>query len=134
MIPAIQSGLQGRAEQMLSELLQSPKTLGQGRAMVEPLCAEMAARHDADELSAAVVQIAGLSDAKLQASCLRGMRSGFRSPRAVTATEAARVGFKQLAASKNGTVKSQAIALMAAMKLESASAPRSDRGHDESST
>jgi putative heme-binding domain-containing protein len=120
MIPAIQSGLQGRAEQMLSELLQSPKTLGQGRAMVEPLCAEIAARHDADELSAGVVQIAGLSDAKLQASCLRGMRSGFRSPRAVTATEAARGALKQLAASKNGTVKSQAIALMAAMKLESA--------------
>jgi putative membrane-bound dehydrogenase-like protein len=119
MIPAIQSGLFGRTGQMFSELAQSPATIGKAAAMIGPLCTAIAVRRDADELSSTVLEIASMKDVKTQADCLKGLHAGFRSPQSVTASDDARNALKQLAHSKNGEVKKQALGLIAVMKLES---------------
>jgi putative membrane-bound dehydrogenase-like protein len=119
MIPAIQSGLFGSTGQMFRELVESPDKIGKAEPMIGALCTAIAARRDPDELSTTVAQIAAMQDAKFQATCLRGLRAGFRSPQAVTTSSAARLALHGLAHSANNDVKKQALGLIAIMKLES---------------
>ena len=55
----------------------------------------------------------------MQATCLRGLRAGFRSPQSVTSSDEARDALKTLARSGKGDVKRQALGLIAVMRLES---------------
>ena len=120
MIPAIESGLYGRAGQMFHELVRSPEDLKNARGMIGSLCTAIALRREPKELSATIVEIAAMQEAEFQATCLRGMRAGFRSPQAVTSSDEARGELKELAHSSNGDVKKQALGLIAVLKWESA--------------
>jgi putative membrane-bound dehydrogenase-like protein len=115
---SILSGLSGRAGDMLQELVKESSDLAKARPMLELLSKAVAARHDAIEFSAALVNVAALPDSKLQAECLRGLISGFGTPRAVDATADARAALKRLTNSTDNEVKSHALRLLAATKLE----------------
>ncbi len=117
---AILSSLgEGKNGQMLSELLSQPADLGQARGMLESLGAAIGARRDKQELDAALVQIAAVGDAALQAICLRGIRSSFGNSVAVPLGDESRQAVKKLTTSEDAEVRSLAWVLVRTMKLES---------------
>src|SRR5262249_40021577 len=79
MAPAILTALPGRGGAFLTELLRSPVELGNAEGLLEPLCTAIANRRQGSELSQALVEVAALED-RLQANCLRGMRTSFKAP------------------------------------------------------
>src|SRR5262249_52116073 len=86
--------------------------------LLEPLCSAIANRRHGPELSQALVRVAALEDPRLQASCLRGMRSSLRGPTAVEVSEAARASVKVLSLSPDAAVRSQALPLITPLGIE----------------
>src|SRR5262249_27132358 len=112
MAPAILTAVPGRGGALLAELLRSPAELGKSEGLLQPLCAAIANRRQGSELSEALVQVAALKDGRLQASCLRGMRSSFPGPTTVERSEAARTSLKTLSLSSDAAVRGPALQLI----------------------
>jgi putative membrane-bound dehydrogenase-like protein len=115
---ALLSSLAGRSGVMLVELLQNLAHLGQAGTLVEPLCASIAARRDAKELSESLVQVAALRDRNLQRTCLRGFQASLKSPAPVALGDEARAAMKQLAGHSDAEIRHIAESLVIALKLE----------------
>ena len=105
MAPAILTAVPGRGGALLTELLRSPAGLGKAEGLLEPLCAAIANRRHGSELSQALVEVAALEDRRLQANCLRGMRSSFRGPATVELSGPARSSVKTLSLSPDAAVR-----------------------------
>ncbi|MCC7338277.1 MAG: c-type cytochrome [Pirellulaceae bacterium] len=118
MSTAILSALAQRSGEMLTQLLREPKELGQGMAMLEPLCSAIAARREPSELSQVLVQIAATQDESLQLVCLNGIQSAFRESANVALDDTARQSVKSLEASHNAEVRSRGRALVRLLRLE----------------
>ena len=69
-------------------------------------------------MSQALVEVAALEDRRLQATCLRGLRSSFQGPTAVELSEPARASVKTLSLSPDAAVRSQALPLITLLGLE----------------
>src|SRR5262249_5776242 len=119
MVPAILTAVPGRGGALLGELLRSPTDLNKAEKLLEPLCTSIANRRNGPELSGSLVRGAGLGDARLQGACLRGFRASFRGTTSIAVTEIARAAVKKLALSSTVEVRTQAQALVTALKLES---------------
>ena len=118
MAPAILTAVPGRGGALLTELLHSPAGLGKAKGLLEPLCAAIANRRQGSELSQALVQVAALEDRRLQADCLRGMRSSFRGPATVELSGPARSSVKRLSLSPDTAVRDQALPLITLLGIE----------------
>jgi putative heme-binding domain-containing protein len=119
MAHAILTSAAGRGGSLLAEWLRSPVDPGKAEGLLEPLCTAIANRRDGSELSEAMVQVAALKEARLQAVCLRGFRSGFQGRSAVALSESARTAVKKLALSPEAAVRGQAGPLLAILRIES---------------
>jgi putative membrane-bound dehydrogenase-like protein len=73
---AILSALHHRGGLMVDELLNAPERIGSAKALLEPLCAAIAARRNERELPQTISCIAATPDAGLQTVCLRGLQTG----------------------------------------------------------
>ena len=118
MVPAILTAVPGRGGALLTELLRSPAELGKAEGLLEPLCAAIANRRHGPELSQALVRVAALENRRLQANCLRGMRSSLRGPTTVELSASARASVKTLSLSPDAAVRSQALQLIAPLGIE----------------
>jgi putative membrane-bound dehydrogenase-like protein len=124
--PAILTAVPGRGDVLLTELLRSPTELRKAEGLLEPLCAALAGRRHAPELSQALIEVAALENRLLQVSCLRGMRSGFQGPADVELSETARAAVKTLALSSDAAVRNEALPMVRLLGMET-SAERRDR-------
>src|SRR5262249_685823 len=70
------------------------------------------------ELSQALVHVAALEDRRLQANCLRGMRSRFPGPTTVELSEPARTSVKRLSLSPDAAVHGHALQLITLLGIE----------------
>src|SRR5262249_20814482 len=118
MAPAILTAVPRRGGALLAELLRSPAELGKAEGLLEPLCAAIANHRQGPELSQALVQVAALEDRRLQANCLRGMRSSFPGPITMELFEAARTSVKTLSLSSDAAVRGQALQLITLLGIE----------------
>ena len=118
MAPAILTAVPGRGDALLTELLRSPAGLGKAEGLLEPLCAAIASRRHGPELSQALVRVAALENRRLQANCLRGMRSSLRGPTTVELSGPARASVKTLSLSPDSAVRSQALQLITPLGIE----------------
>jgi putative membrane-bound dehydrogenase-like protein len=118
MAPAILTAVPGRGGALLTELLRSPAELGKAEGILEPLCAAIANRRQGSELSQALGQVAALENRRLQANCLRGMRSSFRGPKTVELSEPARTSIKKLSMSSDAAVHDHARQLITLLGVE----------------
>jgi putative membrane-bound dehydrogenase-like protein len=118
MAPAILTSVPGRGGALLTELLRSPTGLGKAEGLLEPLCAAIASRRQGSELSQALVQVAALENRRLQANCLRGVRSSFRGPVTVELSGPARNSVKRLSLSPDAAVHDQALPLITLLGIE----------------
>jgi len=71
---AILSSVSERAGALLGVLLVDPERLGAATGLLEPLCASIVARGDANELGTAIARIGAKDGAAWQVSCLRGLQ------------------------------------------------------------
>jgi putative heme-binding domain-containing protein len=115
---AILTSLPGRGGALLTDLLRSPAELAKAEGLLEPLSKAIAHRRDGSELSRALVEVAGLENRRLQATCLRGLRSGFQGPTAVALSEPARASVRTLSLGADAAVRSQALPLIELLGLE----------------
>ncbi len=120
MATAILAALPDRGGRMLAELLADPSQLGNAKGLLEPLCAAIAARRNEEELSEALVLIAGTQQEGTKVSCLRGLRKSFATSTEVAMSQKAREDVKSLAKSENAEVRSLAAALVRLIRLETA--------------
>ena len=95
MATALLSSLSKRELAVLDELLKDNLTeAGETRitsvTFCEQLCAATAARGDAGDIAAALERLTEVADVNTVASCLRGLRSSFESPRAGRILQAGR--------------------------------------------
>jgi putative heme-binding domain-containing protein len=118
MAPAILTAVPGRSGALLTELLRSPAELGKAEGLLEPLCVAIANRRQGPELSQALVQVAALEHRRLQANCLRGMRSSFAGPTTVELSEPARSSVKRLSLSPDPAVHGDARQLVTLLGIE----------------
>jgi putative membrane-bound dehydrogenase-like protein len=118
MAPAILTAVPARGGALLTELLRSPAELGKAEGLLEPLCAAIANRRQGSELSPALVHVAALEDRRLQANCMRGMRSSFQRPTTVELSEPARTSLKRLSLSRDAAVQRQAQQLITLLGIE----------------
>jgi putative membrane-bound dehydrogenase-like protein len=118
MVPAILTAVPGRCAALLAELLRSPSELGKAEGLLEPLCATIANRRQGSDLSQALVQVAALENRRLQANCLRGIRSSFRGPTTVELSGLARASLRELSVSPDGAVGNPALRLIALLRIE----------------
>src|SRR5262249_35654426 len=118
MAPAILTAVPGRGGALLTDLLRSPAELGKAERLLEPLCAAIAGRRRGSELSQALVQVAALEDRRLQATCLRGIRSSFQGPATVELSGPARTSVKRLSLSPDAPVHGQALQLIRLLGIE----------------
>jgi putative membrane-bound dehydrogenase-like protein len=118
MAPAILTTVPGRGGALFTELLRSPPELGKAEGLLEPLCAAIANRRQGSELSQALVQVAALEDRRLQANCLRGMRSSFSGPTTVELSEPARSSVKRLSLRPDAAVHGHALQLITLLGIE----------------
>jgi putative membrane-bound dehydrogenase-like protein len=109
---AILSSSHGRAVELLALLLQEPPELHHGRNLLEPLLASIGARRDAREMAQTLIAVASVTDADLQKTCLKGLRSGLKNVRSLSLPVAGRDALKQLLGSTWGEVRSSALALL----------------------
>ncbi len=107
-----------RGGALLAELLKEPAQLGQARGLLEPLCASIAARRNAEELSEALVRVAALESPDLGKTCLRGLRNSLKGSLPVALAEPARAALKKLAGSDDAEVRTLTNALVIALKIE----------------
>src|SRR5262249_23693055 len=84
----------------------------------EPLCAAIAGRRRGSELSQALVQVAALENRRLQANCLRGIRSSFQGPTTIELSGPARTSVKGLSLSPDAPVHGQALQLITLLGIE----------------
>ncbi|MEX2170939.1 MAG: PVC-type heme-binding CxxCH protein [Pirellulales bacterium] len=115
---AILSSLAGRAGEMLTELLRENE-IGPALALVEPLCAAIAARRNPQEMSNVVLQIAAARAPAVQVACLRGFRSRVPEPISIMLSDGARQAFKGLTASDDEDVRAAAQSLVGVLRIES---------------
>ncbi|MCL4788551.1 MAG: c-type cytochrome [Verrucomicrobia bacterium] len=80
---AILTSLHERGGWMLDRLLESPASLGEGKPLLDPLCAAIAARRNETEMALALALVAGTSEPAKQVPCLRGFQKGFRGAKAL---------------------------------------------------
>lgn len=120
MIPALLSAVPGRAGLLLAELLRTPAEIEKAELLLTPLAAAIAARRDPQELSAALVSVAALTNRPWQVTCLRGFRSSIRQSVSVELSDPARASLKSLAVSTDRNVREPAQSLVAALRVESA--------------
>jgi putative membrane-bound dehydrogenase-like protein len=120
MTPAILSSVSGRAGELLAELVREPEKLGKAEGLLAPLAAAISSRRDPGELSAALVAVAQLGDRPLQTTCLRGFLKSLPQPVSVELSEPARAALKSLASGTTRGVQEPALALVAALRVESA--------------
>lgn len=118
MTTAILTSLPGRAGEMLVELLNDPRELGQARALIEPLATAAGNARNGRELSPLLCRIAELDDDRLQASCLRGLRSGLPESIQIELTSTAQESVKALAQSSRPAVSRQALPLIELLQME----------------
>jgi putative heme-binding domain-containing protein len=116
---AILTAVPGRGGALLTELLRSREELGKAEGLLEPLCASIGNRRQGSELSQAMIHVAALEDRRLQAHCLRGMRSSFQGPASVELSEPARASLKRLSISSETAVRDLALQLITLLGLES---------------
>lgn len=112
---AILTGIDGRAGQMLAELLRDPGE--QGGALFEPLAASIAARRDDTELAASFAAIARSESAPARASCLKGLSELKPGPMAPEAQEPLR----RLTQDENSGVRGLAENIAVRLKLSESS-------------
>ena len=118
MATAILTSLSERGAFMLSELLSEPEKIGQAHTLLGPLCAAISARHDAKELSSALVLISEVKDPKLQATCLSGIRQSLGSRIDAALSDEARNATKSLARSEDPAVQGTATLLVRLLRIE----------------
>ncbi|MEQ1826789.1 MAG: PVC-type heme-binding CxxCH protein [Pirellula sp.] len=117
---AVLSSVPSRGGDLLSALLESPKELLNAGQVIEPLCTAIANRRDVTELSQSIERIAELEDRKIQAMCLRGIRTSFKSPTSVALSDHAKKAIQSLSKSVDDAVRTQAIPLVSLLSLETA--------------
>ena len=127
---SVLSSINKRGSTMLKTLLAasdkstSPPSDGDIKRFLRSLCAMIGAGRDADEISKAIVAVAGVSDLSIQAQCLTGLRSSFKTASPTNLSADARAALAQL--SKQGKPPAREIAqsLSVAMRIESPAARR----------
>jgi len=117
---AVLSSLHNRGGLMVDELMNAPGRIGSAKALLEPLCAAIAARHDERELARAISRIAATEDAGLQTFCLRGLQIGLKNVRAVTLASDGRDAMNQLLASDDSDIRRLAIAITGSLATDPA--------------
>jgi putative membrane-bound dehydrogenase-like protein len=113
---AIVSSVHQRGGLLLAECLGQLDRVGQARAVLEPLLASIAARHDEAELGAALELLARQQDAPILVTCLRGMQAGLKNVRAATLTGGGRAALGTLLAAADGEVRRLAALVAASFK------------------
>ena len=118
---AILTSLAGRALDMLAALIDKPAEAHRAHGLIFRLCVSIATKRNTAELSAAIVDVAGLTDYELQQACLAGLREPFKSATQVALSDTACAALDQLTAADDGEVRIAAVGLKQILKLESAS-------------
>jgi putative membrane-bound dehydrogenase-like protein len=116
---AVMSALAGHAGQMLAILLTEPVVIGEATKLIGPLATAVAARREADELSAAVATVAACDDTALSRAAWRGMRRAFAAPVPVSLTPEAVAAIRAAAGDADAGIAAAAGDLVRLMKIES---------------
>ncbi len=119
---AILTGMDGRAGQLLVELLREPGP--QGAALFEPLAASIAARRDDAEMAASLAAIARSESVPARAACLKGLSDVKPGPIALEAQEPLRRLTKDENVGVRGLAETIAVRLKVSESAESADAIR----------
>ncbi|HEU0038389.1 MAG TPA: PVC-type heme-binding CxxCH protein, partial [Verrucomicrobiae bacterium] len=117
---AILSSLHNRGGPMVDELMNAPERIGSAKALLEPLCAAIAARHDERELAPTISRIAAAKDIGVQTVCLRGLQNGLKGSRAIALASAGRAALNQLLVSDDGDIRRLATAISGSLAADPA--------------
>jgi len=116
---AVLSSLANQGGVMLEHLLAAPDQLGSAEALLDPLCAAIAARSDAEEVSQALVMISTAHHPPAQTPCLTGLLRNARNLRKISLSKTGRSALDDLVASNVDEVSAEASSLAKVLRTES---------------